>query len=90
MQGQVKASGRPTMYSITEIGTFGEFIVRGLNEQGQVVGSCYKYTDGPNAPNHAFLWQNGNLTELGTLQTSGSSAYGINDSSQVVGVSGNA
>jgi probable HAF family extracellular repeat protein len=56
-----------------------------INNKGQVVG----ISDLPgDATGHAFLWENGVLTDLGTLPGDFYSvAYGINDNSQVVGQS---
>lgn len=50
-----------------------------VNESGQVVGQAYQAIGDMY---HAFLWQNGVLTDLGG---SSSSAYDINDVGQVVG-----
>ncbi|NJM41591.1 MAG: hypothetical protein HC853_12935 [Anaerolineae bacterium] len=56
-----------------------------INNAGQVVGAS---STSVLEANHAFLWQNGQLTDLGTISggTFGSSAaYGINASGQIVG-----
>ncbi len=59
----------------------------GDQRRGQVVG----YGDTPSGAQHAFLWQNGKMTDLGTLPGgSSSTAYGINDRGQIVGESNDA
>jgi probable HAF family extracellular repeat protein len=83
---------------MTDLGTLGGpgSIAFGLNTSGQVAGSA----ETPNVfnPNiglhthHAFLWNNGVMTDLGTLPGATSPndfsiAYGINSSGHVVGES---
>jgi probable HAF family extracellular repeat protein len=57
-------------------------VAQAINDSGQIVG----YSNTGNGYNHAFLWQNGSLQDLGTL-TGGSysGATAINNLGQIVG-----
>ena len=54
----------------------------GVNNNLQVVGE--NFAPGEFTP-HAILWQDGQMTDLGTLGGTTASAWGINDSGQIVG-----
>ena len=92
-------------YKLIDLGTFGgpssQFYQYGknVNNRGAVVGGADTANPDPFAPNcavpscfvqHAFKWQNGVLSDLGTLP-GGSSSYvlWINNGGQTVGVSQN-
>ncbi len=81
----------PAVYSLTDLGkfstgynaTFSSSAV--INSAGQVVGT----SSASSGSSQAVLYSNGQLTNLGTLPgENDSSASGINDSGQIVGVAG--
>ena len=61
----------------------GESYAWAINNAGQITG----YSDTSNGETHAFLWEDGTLTDLGTPGGKYSFAYAINDHGQVVGAS---
>jgi probable HAF family extracellular repeat protein len=78
-----KAAPPPAQLSITDLGTLGGSFSQAndINNRGQVVGEAT--TSGAI---HAFLWENGKMTDLGTLPGGSlSEALGINNRGQVVG-----
>ena len=71
---------------MTDIGTLGgtDSVAYGVNPNGRIVGSSYT----PTGETHAFLYDGGVITDLGTLMGgSGSEAYAIDAQGRIAGVS---
>ncbi|MDB5296008.1 MAG: hypothetical protein JWO31_1991, partial [Phycisphaerales bacterium] len=74
----------------TNLGTLGGAfsVAEAVNDNNVVVGSSQ--ATGETGPEHGFVWQNGTMTDVGTLSNVGadySKAYGVNAGGQVVGES---
>jgi len=65
---------------IQDLGIQTRSVAMGINNLGQVVGQFY-----PGNNSHAFLWENGVFTDLGTFGKNASRAFDINDNSQIIG-----
>jgi len=94
-------AGQHSHYKLIDLGTLGgpsstfEDLSKTINNRGTVVGGADIAVPDPFAPNcfssscfvqHAFQWQAGVLTDLGTLPGGGSSwAEAITDSGQIAG-----
>jgi probable HAF family extracellular repeat protein len=82
-----------TYYSVTDLGTLGgpTSLAWGINNAGQIVGSADLPADaGGNVFHHAFFYENGTMTDLGTIaplcDSANGEAFDINEAGQVVGV----
>jgi probable HAF family extracellular repeat protein len=73
-------------YTVTDLGTLGGRTSQGIgvSADGRMVVGDAETAD---HQTHAFLYQNGVMSDLGTLGGTGSVAYAVNDAGQVVGYS---
>jgi len=77
--------------ALHDLGTLGgpDTVMAWLNAKGQVAGDSYT-NDTPNAATgvptmHPFLWQNGQMHDLGSLGGTASATFWLNDNGEVVG-----
>ena len=77
-----KVDAAPT---IVDLGTLGGTysIAIDVNDFGHVVGTSTRSAN--NSDYHAFLWKDGQMTDLGSLDGGSNKGGGINNSGQVVG-----
>ena len=77
-----QANGTPTFLGV--LGTGFESRAFAINDAGQVAGNSYT-GDAKNSL-HAFLFSNGTMTDIDTLNSQASWAFGINKNGTVVGM----
>jgi probable HAF family extracellular repeat protein len=75
-----------TIYQVTDLGDIGGGYTTayGLNNNGDVVGQS-RVTNDPNSAEHAFLYSNGQITDIHQLGTFNSVGIAINNQGQVTG-----
>src|ERR1044072_5403967 len=76
-------------YTVTDLGTLGsgaglQSVGYGLDECGRVVGESQAVAN-VTAPFRPFLWDNGVMTDLGTLGGSAGAANALNQSGTIIG-----
>lgn len=64
-------------------GSHGEAVA--INNRGQLIGGSIPRA--PHGMSHAFVWQNGTMTDLGTLGGDVSAPTAINERDKIVGAS---
>src|SRR3982751_2124289 len=66
---------------MTPVLQFHQSVIYGVNDRGQAVG----VNTAPDGQNHATLWQNGTVVDLGSLGGGVSYAYAVNNLGHIVG-----
>ena len=74
-------------YQIEPLGSLGGNYSRAMAISNSNLVAGYAYT--PDSVEHAFLWQNGSMSDLGTLGGATSRAYDVNQAGQVAGWAAN-
>jgi len=82
-----RTSAGAARWTITDLGTLGsawrDSSAAAINERGEIAG-----TNGTaSGRQHAFLWRDGKMVDLGTLGGRDSGASGINDQGEIIGTS---
>jgi probable HAF family extracellular repeat protein len=86
--GELLLEGGPR-FEVEDLGTLpGDdySVANKVNNRGEVVGISARRVGSENFRNRAFLYRNGRLTALGTLDGVGSAAFNLNDNGDVVGM----
>lgn len=78
---EINGGTRTTLPALSTYGGGSITSATGINDSNQAVGS----SDDATGESHAVLWNDGQLTDLGTLGGSQSAAYAINNVGQVTG-----
>ena len=85
--GSTSAGTSRRHWTITDLGTLGggyqNCTAAAINDSAQVAGGC----GDARGRQHAFLWQRGKMTDLGTLGGHDSGASLIDDRGQIAGTS---